>query len=83
MGMPEATRLTVALPDQTGTDVTPARQEILDIDDTFWTGHGGQPLSFWNAHHDERALRVDGGLPRSERHSDRDHLAPGAHPEWH
>jgi hypothetical protein len=52
----EAARLTAALVDQTGTTVKPRRQEILDIDDTFCTAHGGQQLAFWNAHHDERGF---------------------------
>ena len=52
----EAARLTAALVDQFGTSVTPGAQEILDIDDTFCTAHGGQQLSFWNAHHDERGF---------------------------
>ena len=52
----EAARLTGTLVDQFGTSVTPAAQEILDIDDTFCAAHGGQQLAFWNAHHDERGF---------------------------
>src|SRR4030081_1663711 len=52
----EAARLTAALVDQAGTTVKPRQQEILDIDDTFCAAHGGQPLAFWNAHHDERGF---------------------------
>jgi hypothetical protein len=52
----EAARLGVALLDQFGTTVKPARFEILDIDDTFCAAHGGQQLAFWNAHHDERGF---------------------------
>jgi hypothetical protein len=52
----EAARLSVALLDQFGTTVKPGRIEILDIDDTFCTAHGGQQLAFWNAHHDERGF---------------------------
>jgi len=52
----EAARLTGALLDQLCASVTPGAQEILDIDDTFCTAHGGQQLSFWNAHHDERGF---------------------------
>ncbi|MDR3388993.1 MAG: IS1380 family transposase [Rudaea sp.] len=52
----EAARLSVALLDQFGTTVKPGRLEILDIDDTFCTAHGGQQLAFWNAHHDERGF---------------------------
>lgn len=52
----EAARLTAALVDQAGTTVTPHKQEILDIDDTFCAAHGAQQLAFWNAHHDERGF---------------------------
>jgi hypothetical protein len=52
----EAARLCVALLDQFGTTVKPARLEIIDIDDTFCAAHGGQQLAFWNAHHDERGF---------------------------
>jgi hypothetical protein len=52
----EAARLCAALLDQFGTTVKPGRLEILDIDDTFCTAHGGQQLAFWNAHHDERGF---------------------------
>ena len=52
----EAARLTAALLEQFATTVTPGRLEILDIDDTFCTAHGGQQLAFWNAHHDERGF---------------------------
>src|ERR1700694_244055 len=52
----EAARLTAALVDQAATTVTPHKQEILDIDDTFCAAHGSQQLAFWNAHHDERGF---------------------------
>jgi hypothetical protein len=52
----EAARLCAALIDQFATTVKPGRLEILDIDDTFCTAHGGQQLAFWNAHHDERGF---------------------------
>jgi Transposase DDE domain group 1 len=52
----EAARLTAALVDQFCTSVRAGRREILDIDDTFCTAHGGQQLAFWNAHHDERGF---------------------------
>jgi hypothetical protein len=52
----DAARLAVALLDQFGTTVTPGKQAILDIDDTFCIAHGGQQLAFWNAHHDERGF---------------------------
>jgi hypothetical protein len=51
-----AARLAAALVDQFGTTVKPGKLEILDIDDTFCTAHGGQQLAFWNAHHDERGF---------------------------
>lgn len=52
----EAARLTATLLDQFCCHVAPGRQEILDIDDTFSAAHGGQQLSFWNAHHDARGF---------------------------
>jgi len=52
----EAARLTGALVDQFCLTVTPGCEEILDIDDTFCAAHGGQQLSFWNAHYDERGF---------------------------
>jgi hypothetical protein len=52
----EAARLTGALIDQFCLTVTPAPDEVLDIDDTFCAAHGGQQLSFWNAHYDERGF---------------------------
>src|SRR6202795_4996261 len=52
----EAARLCAALLDQLGTTVEPGGLEILDVDDTFCTAHGGQQLAFWNAHHDERGF---------------------------
>ena len=52
----EAARLTAALVDQFCSSVRAGRREILDIDDTFCTAHGGQQLAFWNAHHDERGF---------------------------
>lgn len=54
--MIEAARLTAVLIDQLCAHVTPGEAEILDIDDTFCAAHGGQQLSFWNAHHDERGF---------------------------
>jgi hypothetical protein len=52
----EAARLCVALVDQFGETIKPGALDILDIDDTFCTAHGGQQLAFWNAHHDERGF---------------------------
>ncbi len=52
----EAARLAAALLDQFGATVRPGRLEVLDIDDTFCTAHGGQQLAFWNAHEDERGF---------------------------
>jgi hypothetical protein len=53
----EAARLTAALIDQAGTTVKPGKREVLDIDDTFCTAHGGQQLAFWNAHPTSAASR--------------------------
>src|ERR1700749_4742819 len=52
----EAARLCAALIDQFGTTVRAGKLEILDIDGTFCAAHGGQQVSFWNAHHDERGF---------------------------
>ena len=52
----EAARLTGTLVDQFTASVTPGAQEILDIDDTFCPAHGGQQMTFWNAHEDERGF---------------------------
>jgi hypothetical protein len=52
----QAARLTAALVDQFGTTVRAGKLEVLDIDDTFCTAHGGQQLALWNAHHDERGF---------------------------
>jgi hypothetical protein len=52
----EAARLTGALIDQFCVTVTPGKEEIFDIDDTFCTAHGGQQLAFWNAHQNERGF---------------------------
>ena len=52
----EAARLSGALVDQFCSTVKPGKNEILDIDDTFCTAHGGQQLAFWNAHEDERGF---------------------------
>jgi Transposase DDE domain group 1 len=52
----EAARLTAALLDQFAATVKPGKLEMLDIDDTFCTAHGGQQLAFWNAHYNERGF---------------------------
>jgi hypothetical protein len=53
----EAVRLTAALIDQfCASFETPPDEITLDIDDTLDRVHGGQQLSFWNAHHDERCF---------------------------
>jgi hypothetical protein len=56
----------------------PCKQEILDIDDTFYAPHCGQQLAFWNALRRAR-LRVDAHLSCGERHAGRDDTGPGAH----
>jgi hypothetical protein len=52
----EAARLTGALIDQFCASMTPGKEEIFDIDDTFCTAHGGQQLALWNGHEDERGF---------------------------
>jgi len=52
----EAARMTAALVDQFCVSVTPSAEEIFDIDDTVDKVHGGQQLSFWNAHYDCRCF---------------------------
>ena len=66
----EAVRLTAALIDQfCASFPTPPGEITLDIDDTLDIVHGGQQLSFWNAHHDERCFmpihvyHVESGKP--------------------
>lgn len=56
-GRKEAVRLTAALIDQfCASFATPQTALTLDIDDTLDRVHGGQQLSFWNGHHDERCF---------------------------
>ena len=52
----DAARLACALVDQFTTTITPSHRDIFDIDDTFNAAYGGQQLTFWNAHHDERGF---------------------------
>ena len=52
----DAARLAKALVDQFTARVTPAHRDIFDLDDTFDAAHGGQQMTFWNAHHDERGF---------------------------
>jgi hypothetical protein len=53
----EAVQMTAALIDQfCASFPTPPSEITLDIDDTLDIVHGGQQLSFWNAHHDERCF---------------------------
>jgi Transposase DDE domain group 1 len=52
----DAVRLARALADQFATHVAPTHRDIFDIDDTFNAAYGGQQLTFWNAHHDERGF---------------------------
>jgi hypothetical protein len=52
----DAAKLAGALVDQFTAHVTPAQRDIFDIDDTFNAAYGGQQLTFWNAHHDERGF---------------------------
>lgn len=55
-GRKETARLTASLVDQFCVSVTPEPEEIIDIDDTCDEVHGGQQLSFWNAHYDCRCF---------------------------
>ena len=66
----EAVRLTAALIDQfCASFPTPPTEITLDIDDTLDIVHGGQQLSFWNGHHEERCFlpihiyHVESGKP--------------------
>jgi len=66
----EAARLTAALIDQfCASFVAPPACITLDIDDTVDEVHGGQQLSFWNAHQDARCYlpmhvyHVESGKP--------------------
>ncbi len=66
----EAVRLTAALIDQfCASFPTPPDEITLDIDDTLDIVYGGQQLSFWNGHHDERCFlpihvyHVESGKP--------------------
>ena len=52
----DAVRLAKAVVDQFTARMKPAHRDIFDIDDTFDAAHGGQQLTFWNAHHDERGF---------------------------
>ena len=53
----EAVRLTAALIDQfCASFPTPPTEITLDIDDTLDIVYGGQQLSFWNGHHEERCF---------------------------
>jgi hypothetical protein len=69
-GKIEAARLTAALVDQfCASFPRPPTTMTLDIDDTVDAVHGGQQLSFWNAHHDCRCFlpihvyHVESGRP--------------------
>jgi hypothetical protein len=66
----QAARMTAALIDQfCASFPAPLAEITLDIDDTLDIVHGGQQLSFWNAHHDERCFmpihvyHVESGKP--------------------
>jgi hypothetical protein len=66
----QAACMTAALIDQfCASFATPPAEITLDIDDTLDEVHGGQQLSFWNAHHDARCYlpihiyHVESGKP--------------------
>jgi hypothetical protein len=65
----EAARLTAALVDQfCASFARPPKTMTLDIDDTVDAVHGGQQLSFWNAHHDCRCfLPIHGAISSRSR----------------
>jgi hypothetical protein len=86
----EAARLTTALVDQfCASFPRPPKTITLDIDDSVDAVHGGQQLSFWNAHYDcrcfcrsmERCLadrdQTSVALSRGERQAGGDDLARG------
>jgi hypothetical protein len=52
----DAARLAGALVDQLTAHTSPSHRDIFDIDDTFNAAYGGQQLTFWNAHQDERGF---------------------------
>ena len=52
----DAARVAGAIVDQFTAHIGPSHRDIFDIDDTFDAAHGGQQLTFWNAHHDERGF---------------------------
>ena len=52
----DALKLAGALVDQLTAHVAPSHHNIIDIDDSFHAAYGGQQLTFWNAHHDERGF---------------------------
>lgn len=66
----QAVRMTAALIDQfCASFPAPPAEITLDIDDTLDIVHGGQQLSFWNGHHEERCFmpihvyHVESGKP--------------------
>jgi Transposase DDE domain group 1 len=73
----DAARLAKALVDQFTSQITPAHRDIFDLDDTFDAAHGGQQLTFWNAHHDERGFapmhvyHAGGGDPAAGQDAER------------
>jgi len=52
----DTARLAGALVDHFAANVSPSYRDIFDIDDTFDAAHGGQQMTFWNAHHDARGF---------------------------
>jgi len=52
----DAARLAGALVDHFTHAVEPGHRDVFDIDDSFHAAYGGQQLTFWNAHHDERGF---------------------------
>jgi Transposase DDE domain group 1 len=52
----DAAKLAGALVDHFTHAIEPGHRDVFDIDDSFHAAYGGQQLTFWNAHHDERGF---------------------------
>lgn len=65
----DAAKLAGALVDHLTAHVSPGHRDVFDIDDSFHAAYGGQQLTLWNAHHDERGFasmhiyHANSGLP--------------------
>ena len=52
----DAVKLARVVADHFAARNAPSHRDIFDIDDTFNAAYGGQQLTFWNGHHDERGF---------------------------